>query len=274
MRPASRQYPRENGARAVSRDARDLAPVTRGLGALWSADDGLTRNGLTIASWQDFAPGGASSLGNGTAAAQPTLTPGAVGARQSLRFDGSNDVMSRAVGTPVDATTQGVSLVFVAQGRSGSTGDYPPVFSHRPWTGAADAGWAVCANGSGQSGRVTAHYADGTTGFDQPGASSVATRGLSTTQPELWCVVFDHVAQRLRFWCNGALDVERAPTWPSAVPVGAGLTSVGSERASGGGGTRFLAMDLFRIAVHTVALREDEVAAYWSRWGSLCGVRR
>lgn len=257
--------------REVSRDVRDLLPVRRGLGAAWSADAGRTQNGIAVSAWRDTGRG-AADLVCATGASQPVLVPGAVGARNALRFDGSNDVMHREVTAAVDAGPTGVSLVFVAQGRAGSTGDYPLVFSQRPWTAGSDAGWAVSCNGSAQQGRVTTHYADGSTGFDNSSAAAVATRGLSLTRRELWCVVFDHLAQRLRFYVNGQIDVVRAPTWPSAVPVGAGLTSIGAERAPGSG-ARFLSADLFAVAVHRAALTTVEVERYAARWMPLFGVR-
>jgi hypothetical protein len=118
---------------------------------------------------------------------------------------------------------------------------------------------------------MSAHFADGATGFDNGSASAQATRGLSLTQRELWCVVFDSVAQRLRYYRNGALDSELAPSWPSGSTTTTAAFQVG--RTPPPASSLILAMDLFALAIHTEPLTAGEVQTYWARWGSLYGVQ-
>lgn len=254
------------------RDVLDIAPVTRGLGALWHSDMGLSLNGLAASALADQSSNG-GNLAQGTAASQPTVVPGAIGARTALRFDGSNDQLSRAVFNGAKPSARGFSAVFVAQGRSGSTGDYPVLMSERPWTAANDVGWAISANGSAASGFFTTHFDSGVVeagGWDH--ATFPATRGLSTTQRELWCVVFDITNGKLRYYRNGALDVERSPTYPVTTPiVPTADFRIGADLAPGAV-TRILAMDFYAGSLHTEPLTEDEVVAIASRWMPLYGV--
>jgi hypothetical protein len=84
-------------------------------------------------------------------------------------------------------------------------------------------------------------------------------------------VVFDHVAQRLRYYRNGVLDSERAPTWPTTVPVSVSDIRLCMDLAVGSG-TRRLAADVYAVSVHRIALRSQDVARYWRAWGTLFGV--
>lgn len=264
---------REDRSREISRDVRDLAPVLRGLGALYSSDDGLTLNAHALSALRDLGTG-LCDLAQGTGASQPLQVAQVAGVRSSIRFDGSNDQISRAIADGLKPSARGLSVVFVAQGRTGSTGDYPPAFSARPWTAVNDVGWAISCNGSASSGVFTTHFDSGVTeagGWDH--SSFPGARGLSTTQRELWCFVFDIVNARLRHYRNGVIDSEFSPTYPVTNPiVPTADFRIGADRAVGVG-TRFLAMDLFRAAIHTEPLTATEVETYWARWGSLCGVR-
>lgn len=278
MRGDSRQIPRADRSRLVTRREAVLAPVTRGLGALYRGDARLTLNGLDASSWGDRASG--LDVAQGTAASQPTTVPFAVGARTAIRFDGTNDQMSRVIATGLSPSARGLSVVFVAQGRSGSTGDFPAVVSARPWSAGNDAGWAISANGTGFGGSganvLTAHYDSGVSeagGFDHTDAVAQATRGLSTTQRELWCVVFDVPNSRLRYYRNGQIDKDSTVTFPTTSPiVPTADFRVGADRAVGVG-TRFLAMDLFALAIHTEPLTAGEVGSYAAAWMPYFGVR-
>lgn len=263
MRPASRQYPREDRARVVSRDARDLVPVRRGLGAMWRADVGRTMNAGTVSAWRDLGTG-AGDVAQGTAANQPTLVAQATGARAALRFDGSNDSLARAAFAATSASARGLSIVFVVQGRSGSTGDFPPVLQCRPWSG-NDNGWAITANGSGSSGRVVAYIGNGTSS-----AFINATRGISTTQRELWAAVFDDVNDRITIYRNGQIDARSSVTFPTGNSPTANFI-IGADAATTP--LRVLAMDLYAAAIHTEPLTDREVATYWARWAPLYGVQ-
>ncbi|MFN7130707.1 MAG: hypothetical protein ACK4N5_01410 [Myxococcales bacterium] len=44
--------------------------------------------------------------------------------------------------------------------------DYPPLLSKRPWTAAADKGWAVALGGTANQGILSVHFADGSAGID------------------------------------------------------------------------------------------------------------
>lgn len=243
--------------------------MRRGLGALYLSDHRVTLNGLAASAWGDRV--GSLDVSQGTGASQPTVVPFATGARTALRFDGTNDQMSRAIATGLNASTRGLTIVFVAQGRSGSSGDFPVIVSARAWLASLEQGYAICANGTSVSGKLSAHFADGTNGFDHGSANATASRGLSTTQRELWCVVFDDVNDRLRWYRNGVLDTDAAPAWPTATPTAAVDFRIGAAPAPAA--TRWCAMDLYALAMHTEPLSAAEVAAYAAAWMPLFGVR-
>jgi hypothetical protein len=257
--------------RERTRDDRVLSPVRRGLGALYLADERVTLNALTASAWGDRAAG--LDVTQGVGVNQPTLRPFEAGARTALRFDGTNDQLSRAMAAGLTPTTRGLSVVFVAQGRAGSSGDYPVVVSTRPWTAGNDAGYAVACNGTSVTGRISTHYDSGIVesgGWDH-GGTLLATRALSTTNRELWCVVFDIVNALLLYYRNGTLDAQHSVTYPATNPiVPAADFRIGADRAVAG---RLLSMDLFALAVHTEPLTAVEVGTYAAAWMPYFGVR-
>lgn len=272
MSLATRHVPTADRTHVHTKDARVLMPVRRALGALFHADERVTLNGMAASAWGERV--GANDVAQGTGASQPTVVPFATGARTALRFDGSNDQLARAIFDGAKPTTRGVSVVFVAQGRSGSTGDYPVLVSTRPWTAANDVGYAVSVNGSAASGYLTTHFDSGVVeagGWDH--SAYPATRGLSTTQRELWCVVFDVLNSKLRYYRNGRIDTEASPTYPVTTPiVPTANFRVGADLAVGAA-TRILAMDLYALAIHTDALSAGEVQTYAAAWMPYFGVR-
>lgn len=272
MRAPGRHRVRDVRVRDVTRDVRVLRPVTRALGALYLADERVTLNVRAASAWGEQVS--ALDVTQGTGVNQPSVIPGAVGARDAIRFDGSNDQMSRAIAAGLRPSGRGLSVVFVAQGRSGSTGDYPVIASTRPWSAGNDAGWAVSANGSGSGGVLTTHYDSGVTeagGWDH--AAAPANSGLSTTRRELWCVVFDVAGSKLTYYRNGAVDKEHSPiTYPVTNPIVPTTDfRIGADLAVGAA-TRLLAMDLFALAIHTDPLTQSEVDAYAAAWMPHFGV--
>jgi len=239
-----------------TRDLGLLLPVKRGLGAAWFADRRRTFNGLALSALGDNV--GHAELAQGTAASQPTAL------RDAIRFDGSNDSLARAAFAATSASARGLSIVFVVQGRSGSTGDFPPVLQCRPWIG-NDNGWAITANGSGSSGVVVAYIGNGTSS-----AFINATRGISTTQRELWAAVFDDVNDRITIYRNGQINARSSVTFPTGNSPTASFI-IGADAATTP--LRVLAMDLYAAAIHTEPLTDREVATYWARWAPLYGVQ-
>ena len=245
-----------------------MRPVTRALGALYLADSRTTLNGIAVSALGEQVAG--LDVTQGVGVSQPLLAPFAVGARSALRFDGTNDELTRTIADGLKPSTRGLSIVFVAQGRSGSTGDFPVLVSARAWTASLEQGYAISANGSSVSGKLSAHYADGSAGFDHGSANATASRGLSTTQRELWCVVFDDVADRIRWYRNGILDTEAAPAWPASTVVPPVDFRIGAAPAPAA--TRWISMDLFALAIHTDPLTQAEVDAYAAAWMPHFGV--
>lgn len=266
MGALSLQSPHAVRLNVVTRDVRWLRPVRRALGALYLAEEHVTLNGRTASAWGDGATG--AVLAQGTGAAQPTVIPWAAGARTALQFDGSNDAIGRAITTGLNPSARGMSIVFVAQGTGASGLTLPMIVGARGWAASKETGYAICANGTSVSGKLSAHFADGTNGFDHADAGASASRGLSTTQRELWCVVFDDANDRLRWYRNGTLDTEGAPSWPTAATETVSAFAIGGAPPAS---TR-MPMNLYALAIHTEPLTAGEVQTYWARWGPLYGV--
>lgn len=123
MRPAVGERAFVNRSHERSFDARLLAPVTRGLAALYRADDGRTMNGATVSAWRDLGTG-QGDLAQGSGASQPTHVPLVAGARSALRFDGSNDILTSGS----FATAVPVPFEFLVAARITTNRDFGRVF--------------------------------------------------------------------------------------------------------------------------------------------------
>ena len=138
-------------------------------------------------------------LGDSTAAGDLELAP-----NPSLGLDGATGSMS----VPNTATLKpglaaGWTVEFWIQRNGAGLGDFPVVIGSRPWSSATDKGWAV-ALASGSSFKVSAHFADGATGFDVTAAQSAT--GVTAGTWQHWAVVFDRANNRVQFYKNGALE--------------------------------------------------------------------
>jgi len=127
-----------------------------------------------------------------------------LGPNPSLGLDGATGSMT----VPNSATLKpglsgGWTVEFWIKRNGAGLGDFPVVISSRPWTSATDKGWAV-ALASGNQFKVSAHFADGTAGFDVGAAQS--TTGVTAGTWQHWAVVFDRPQGRVQFFKNGALE--------------------------------------------------------------------
>ena len=154
------------------------------------------------------------------------------------------------------------------------TQDFPQVVGSRPWSAPLDKGWAVELD-SANSSKVSAHFADGTGGFDAPAVES--TSGTALGAWEHWAVVFDRGLGQVRFFKNGALESTRIVTFPSNPIDQADPVVIGADKNSGG--TRFLQATVDDIRVWNVARTAQQIqnnfksqllgnetglAAYWN----------
>lgn len=235
---------------------------------LLRADKGITKSAAdAISSWDPQI--GSSQLVQGTAVKQPLWVATSGTARDAVRLDGSNDMLATAAAnTDVRSSATGLTVMFVVKGNSTNTGDYPVLAATRPWTAQLDNGWAISANGSGMSGVLTTHFAQSSAGWDHTSTNMGATAGISKTKKQVWAVVFDITAKRLRYYINGTLNVERSPTFPSSVPASTSVFTIGGSSA----GTRYLGADLYNLATFQSPLSAATIAAISANWMSVYGV--
>ena len=121
----------------------------------------------------------------------------------SLGLNGTTAFMSVTNSATLKPGTGSWTVEFWIKRNAAGIGDLPVVIGSRPWSSATDKGWSV-ALASGSSFKVSAHFADGTTGFDSPAAQSTA--GVTAGTWQHWAVVFDRSQNRVVFYRNGALD--------------------------------------------------------------------
>jgi hypothetical protein len=155
------------------------------------------------------------------------------------------------------------TVFFVSQRRPGSQGDWPQIIGSRPWTAGLDKGWAVVF---GQSGLVSSHYADGSTGHDVNGADVAAASALSLSSFQVWQVEEQRSAATTAYYVGGALDRSGFTTMPSGPIDQAEPIHIGRE--IGGSNNRRASMDLAEVLVFGRALSpadRTDVTVYLSR---------
>jgi hypothetical protein len=201
------------------------------------------------------------TLTNVTAAA--TVIPGdttAVGDLElspnpALSLNGSTGFMSVANSASLKPNTGSWTVEFWLKRTGTGAGDFPQVVGSRPWSGALDKGWAIELDSAG-SFKVSAHFADGATGFDAPSAESAT--GTSLGSWEHWAVVLDRAGGQVLFYRNGALDATRSVTFPTGTVDQADPVLVGVDKSSGG--TRFLQASIDDIRVWNTARTAADIA--------------
>src|SRR6185503_12389382 len=120
----------------------------------------------------------------------------------ALSLNGTTAFMSVANSASLQPGSGSWTVEFWIKRTGAGTGTFPPIISSRPSTGATDKGWAVAL--SGTTFNVSAHFADGATGFDVPAVQSAAAVPAGTWQH--WAVVFDRAQNRVLFYKEGVLD--------------------------------------------------------------------
>ena len=187
--------------------------------------------------------------GDSTAPGDLELAP-----NPSLSLNGTTGSMSVANSATLrPGVLQGWTVEFWIQRNGAGLGDFPVVIGSRPWTSATDKGWSV-ALASGSSFKVSAHFADGTAGFDSAAAQSSA--GVTTGPWQHWAVVFDRAMSRVNFYRNGVLDNSvQGLTFPPGSVDQTDEVLVGRDP----GTTRVLHANLDDIRVWNVARSAEQV---------------
>lgn len=189
-------------------------------------------------------------LGDTTALGDLELAP-----NPSLGLNGTTAFMS----VPSSATLRpglvgGWTVEFWIKRNGAGIGDPPVVIGSRPWgASATEKGWSV-ALASGSSFKVSAHFADGTTGFDSAAAQSTA--GVTAGTWQHWAVVFDRAQNRVVFYKNGALDnTVQGVTFPTGAVDQADDILIGKDP----GLTRVLQATLDDIRVWNTARTAQQI---------------
>lgn len=189
-------------------------------------------------------------LGDSTASGDLELA-----SNPAMGLDGATGSMS----VPNSATLKpglvaGWTVEFWIQRNGAGLGDFPVVVGSRPWTSPTDKGWAV-ALASANSFKVSAHFADGTTGFDVAAAQSAT--GVTPGTWQHWAVVFDRPLNRVHFYKNGVLDnTVQSITFPTGAIDQADDVLVGKDP----GTTRVLQANLDDIRVWNIARSAQQIA--------------
>jgi len=188
--------------------------------------------------------------GDATAVGDLELSP-----NPSLALNGTTSFMSVANSASLKPGSGSWTVEFWLKRAGAGTGDFPPVIDSRAWSIPLDKGWAVELD-SANSFKVSAHFADGATGFD---ASTVeSANGTSVGAWEHWAVVFDRAGGNVLFYRNGAQDASRAVTFPSGAIDQTDPILVGADKSSGG--TRFLNGTVDDIRVWNTARTAQQIS--------------
>lgn len=188
-------------------------------------------------------------LGDTTAPGDLELAP-----TPALGLDGATGSMS----VPNSATLKpglvaGWTVEFWIKRNGAGLGDFPVVIGSRPWSAPTDKGWAV-ALASGSTFKVSAHFADGTAGFDVTAAQSAT--GVTPGTWQHWAVVFDRPLNRVHFYKNGVLDnTVQSVTFPPTTVDQADDVLVGRDP----GTTRVLQATLDDIRVWNVSRTAQQI---------------
>jgi hypothetical protein len=230
---------------------------------LWlAADTGVASdaNGL-VSAWADQSP----NLNDATqpdTGVEPTLVPDALNQKPVVRFDGANSYLEIANSLSLQPQNGDWTVFFVGERRSGSQGDWPEIIGSRPWVAGLDKGWAVVFSDSGV---VSSHFADGTTGHDVNTAGVPAASALAMNGFQIWQVEENRAAATTAYYVGGLLDRSGTTTMPSGPIDQADPIRLGRE--IGGSNNRRASMDLAEVLVYSAALSpedRDAVTAYLS----------
>jgi hypothetical protein len=173
----------------------------------------------------------------------------------SLSLNGTTSFMSVANSASLKPGSGSWTVEFWLKRAGAGTGDFPPVIDSRPWSAALDKGWAVELD-SGNSFKVSAHFADGATGFD---ASTIeSANGTVAGTWEHWAVVFDRAGGNVLFYRNGAQDASRSVTFPTGTVDQTDSILVGADKSSGG--SRFLNGTVDDIRVWNTARTAQQIS--------------
>lgn len=180
----------------------------------------------------DFATGTLTNVIAANTVIAGDATPGdlELAPNPALSLNGTTGFMSVANSASLKPNTGNWTVEFWLKRTGAGTGDFPPVIGSRPWSGALDKGWAVELDSVG-SFKVSAHFADGATGFDAPSAES--TTGTALGAWEHWAVVFDRTAAEVRFYRNGGIDATRSVTFPTGTIDQPDPVLVGVDKTAG-----------------------------------------
>ena len=186
--------------------------------------------------------------GDTTAAGDLELAP-----NPSLGLNGTTAFMSVPNSASLKPGLSGWTVEFWIQRNGAGLGDFPVVISSRPWTAPLDKGWSVSL-ASASSFKVSAHFADGTGGFDSTSAQSTA--GVSQGVWQHWAVVFDRTQNRVVFYRNGVQDSIVNVNYPSGAVDQTDDVLVGKDP----GLTRVLQANVDDIRVWSNARTAQQIA--------------
>jgi len=128
----------------------------------------------------------------------------------ALSFDGVDDYASITNAMCHQPLSDDWTILFWTKRTGAGGGDFPQIVGSRPWTAAQDKGWAIAWNPGGVIG---VHFADGSSGFDCTDCSSSTNQVLDAV--EHWAIVIDRANSKVKFYKNGAFEVERTPSFPA-----------------------------------------------------------
>lgn len=190
-------------------------------------------------------------VGETTAVGDLELAP-----NPSLGLDGSTGFMSAANSASLKPGNGNWTIEFWLKRAGAGMGDFPQVIGSRPWSAALDKGWAVALDSS-NSFKVSAHFADGTTGFEVTSVES--STGTALGAWEHWAVVFDRAGGQVQFYRNGTLDVSRTSVaFPTGTIDETDPVLVGADKSSGG--SRFLQASVDDVRVWNTARTAQQIS--------------
>jgi hypothetical protein len=189
----------------------------------------------------------------------------------ALLLDGSTGSMSAPNTASLRPGMGSWTVEFWLKRTGSGMGDFPPVISSRLWSGPFDPGWGVALVGG--SFKVSANFADGTSGFNFPEVQS--TSSASAGAWEHWAVVFNRAQSVVQFYKNGTLDTSQTVTFPAGAVNQTDALLIGKDTPGG----RFLQADVDDIRVWNMARTAQQIqdnfrlelvgnetglAAYWN----------
>ncbi|HXU39304.1 MAG TPA: LamG-like jellyroll fold domain-containing protein [Blastocatellia bacterium] len=212
-------------------------------------DDTQAQFGVALSS-SNVTAANTAIPGDTTAAGDLELT-----SNPALSLNGTTSFMSVGNSASLKPGSGSWTVEFWLKRAGAGTGDFPQVIGSRAWSIPLDKGWAIELD-SANSFKVSAHFADGTTGFDAPTTQSA--NGTSVGTWEHWAVVFDRAGNNVVFYKNGAQDASRSVTFPTGTVDQADPILVGADKATGG--TRFLNGTVDDIRVWNTARTAQQIS--------------